>query len=196
MQWVNLAAILLGPILAVIITRIIDSRRDRYARRMHVFRELMRNRRNALSPDYVGALNLVEVEFYGEKDIEATWKALMIQLSTEAGEGEDKLKAWNEEIRARTTRLIHAMGKSLRFNMEQLDILAGGYAPRGWEDVEVEVRYFRRLMIETLRGDRRLPVSVGGNIDDDTQKEQAEMRRRLLAALSNDTGLKVNIHNE
>jgi len=62
-EWINLAAILLGPILAVLVTRFIDSRRETQSRRMEIFKTLMRTRRTPTYADHVGALNLIEVEY-------------------------------------------------------------------------------------------------------------------------------------
>jgi hypothetical protein len=41
---------------------------------MDVFRTLMRTRRMRLNPDHVGALNLVEIEFYRQADVIAAWE--------------------------------------------------------------------------------------------------------------------------
>jgi len=57
-------ATLAGPVLAVIVTRIVDDGRLRRTRQMEVFRTLMASRRTPLSIDRVKALNLVEIEFY------------------------------------------------------------------------------------------------------------------------------------
>ena len=52
-----IVATLGGPVLAVLVTRFIDAKRDRKARQTDLFRILMRSRRSALSPEYVAALN-------------------------------------------------------------------------------------------------------------------------------------------
>ena len=64
--WMGLAtvlAVLVGPVIAVLITRYFDNRRADEARKLDIFRTLMRTRRLPLHWDHVGALNLVEVEF-------------------------------------------------------------------------------------------------------------------------------------
>ena len=60
---VSVVALIVGPLLAVIVARMLDDRRARRARRMDVFRKLMATRRERLSFEHVSALNLVEVEF-------------------------------------------------------------------------------------------------------------------------------------
>lgn len=46
-----IVATLGGPVLAVLVTRFIDAKRDRKARQTDLFRILMRSRRSALSPN-------------------------------------------------------------------------------------------------------------------------------------------------
>ena len=65
----TIAAVFLGPIAAVLITRLIDNYRLRSDRRIDVFRTLMRTRKMKLTPEHVGALNVVEIEFHGERKV-------------------------------------------------------------------------------------------------------------------------------
>src|SRR5262249_12547950 len=58
-----LAATLLGPIAAVLITRYIDQLRERSSRRLWIFRTLMATRRTLLSPEHIAALNQIELDF-------------------------------------------------------------------------------------------------------------------------------------
>src|SRR5690606_22516710 len=72
LRWLDIAtisAILLGPIFAVIVTRIQDKRREMRDRRVEILRSLLRTRQIRLSPDHVAALNLIELEFYGRKKV-------------------------------------------------------------------------------------------------------------------------------
>jgi len=69
MSIATIVAVFLGPIFAVLVTPWVDNERLKQNRRMEVFRTLLRTRRIRLNPDHVGALNLVEIEFYGEKGV-------------------------------------------------------------------------------------------------------------------------------
>jgi hypothetical protein len=55
--WAVVLATFLGPIAALLITFVRDSRTQKYNRRLHVFRTLMATRKIAISPDHVNALN-------------------------------------------------------------------------------------------------------------------------------------------
>ena len=82
-EWISLAAILVGPILAVLATRFLDNRRSARDQRLAVFKTLMRTRRTPTVPDHVGALNLVEIEFANDGPVLSAWRALFSHLGTE-----------------------------------------------------------------------------------------------------------------
>ena len=69
-EWIMVVAVLAGPILAVIVSRYNDDRRDRKNRQMSVLRSLIKTRQVRLDAEHVGALNLIELEFYSIKPIE------------------------------------------------------------------------------------------------------------------------------
>lgn len=72
MRWIdliNLLAILAGPILAVMVDRSRQKRAGEKGRRLAVFRSLMRTRRHRLDPEHVGALNLIDLEFFGKTSV-------------------------------------------------------------------------------------------------------------------------------
>ncbi|WP_022719872.1 DUF6680 family protein [Rhodopseudomonas sp. B29] len=149
-------ATLMGPIIAVWITRKIDAERARTTRKLDVFRAMMRNRRMHLSPDYVNAFNLIEVEFQGVEPVERAFKDVFNHMSASVSQPD-----WFDKFRRLTTRLLYAMGKNLGYEMEQLDVLEGGYNPTAFGQLEEEQATFRRLLIEVLQGKRSLPVHQG-----------------------------------
>lgn len=53
------------------------------------------------------------------------------------------------------------MAKVLGYNLQQLDVLEGGYYPQGLMDMELEQQAVRRALIEVLSGRRPLAVSPG-----------------------------------
>lgn len=157
----TIAAIILGPIAAVLITRWLDDRRLQRQRRMDVFRTLMRTRRMVLTPDHVGALNLVEIEFHRETDVISAWKAYWSNLEKKIPP-DMPLNEIEQFIRQRDgllAKLLHAIGKSLGFGIEQLDIFEGGYVPQGWETEYQEQRAIRQALLEVLQGQRAFPVT-------------------------------------
>jgi hypothetical protein len=80
--WAILGATFLGPVLAVFMTRYVDGQRDRHERQLQVLRTLMATRRTVVSAEHVGALNLIEIEFYGHQQVIAAWKTYFQHLAT------------------------------------------------------------------------------------------------------------------
>jgi hypothetical protein len=178
MEWISLAAILLGPILAVLATRYLDDRRASHEQRLSVFRTLMRTRRTPTVPDHVGALNLVEIEFDKDPHVLAAWRELFRHLGTEhtpKAHERQEASLSEEENRNRQSKfverivterqtllakLLHCMAKALRFKIEQLEIFEGGYTPQAWTEDDLEARVVRRLFADVAVGKRFFPISV------------------------------------
>lgn len=156
----TIVAVITGPIFALLISRGLDNRRLQLERQMKVFRDLMRTRRMRLSEDHVSALNLVEIEFYGNAEVISAWKNYWALLKKPPKVESAEFQAhWDETDRLRT-KLIHAMAKSLKFNnIEQLEIFDGGYTPQGWADIDFQNQIARAHMLEILSGKRAIPIT-------------------------------------
>lgn len=154
----TIAALLVGPVLAVLVTRYIDDSRLKYSRRMDVFRTLMRTRRTRLNPEHVEALNLVEIEFHGEDAVLSAWRSYWNHLQEQTPQDPNLQEKFYINRDGLLTKLLHAMARSLKFDIEQLDIFEGGYVPQGWFDDEQSGRELRALALEILNGRRGIPV--------------------------------------
>jgi hypothetical protein len=148
-------ATLAGPILAVVVTRRIDDARRLDERRQDVFPSLMATRRAALSPDKVRALNLVEIDFFGITSVENAHREVMAHINTPPPFPAD----WGDKQRKLLTKLLSEMAKVLKYDLQQLDVLDGGYYPQGLADKEKEQQAVRQYLAEVLSG--RRPLLVG-----------------------------------
>ncbi|HCR85159.1 MAG TPA: hypothetical protein DIV86_00620 [Alphaproteobacteria bacterium] len=159
-DWFNMLAILLGPVIAVIMTRIIDDSRAEQSRRLDIFRTLMRTRKMPIHVDHVGALNLIEVEFIENKKVITAWKEYLKNLGEDlpAIEQKDKYDAALKKRDSLLTKLISEIAKILNIRIEQLDILEGNYIPQGWHDDDLEQRIVRRSLLNILTG--RAPILI------------------------------------
>ena len=154
-------ATIAGPIAAVWATRWMDHGKERYQRRLDVFRALMRSRRTWLSPEYVGALNLVEVEFYDDQKVIAAWKELLKWFEAVAGApnpDERQMQRLNEEGQRLRVLLMDAIAHALKINIPQLDIFHGGYNPELHGQIENEQHSIRRLFADIANGKKAFPV--------------------------------------
>ena len=158
----TILALLLGPILAVCITRYIDNCREQKQRKMELFRALMQFRQWPLHTDYVSALNLIEVEFYQDEDVIKKWKVLYEHFNNFALQQDDK--AHEEEFSNKrdkyTTQLIEEMAKNLGIKLEAMELYKSGYIPQYWQNLEYENNFIRQLAISLLKGETNLPVHI------------------------------------
>ncbi|HEX2529806.1 MAG TPA: DUF6680 family protein, partial [Geminicoccus sp.] len=128
----------------------------KYSRRLAVFRILMATRKVGISQDHVNALNLVEVDFYGCKQVETAWKEYKNHLNTRSTE----LAAWSEAKEQLLAKLLHSMASTLGFNIAAIDIFKGGYAPEGWQFRENQQHTISEYMIDLSAGRKAVPIFI------------------------------------
>ena len=164
---VSVLAIILGPMLGVFIARLLDSLRDKKARRWDIFSVLMRTRNMRLSFEHVGALNLVEVEFADKKEVIKAWKEYRAELSRKAHAKETPDEIFQKRNNL-LTKLLDAIAKTMNLKIEQLDILEGNYIPQGWQDQEDQNAFIKGQLIRVLQGQSAVPIAVMPNMYDQT----------------------------
>jgi hypothetical protein len=103
----------------------------------------------------VKALNMAEIEFYGKESVEKAYRETMSHINTPAPLPD----GWGAQHQKHFTKLLTEMAKALGYNLQQLDVLDGGYYPQGLIDIEVEQQAVRRALVETLTGNRPLLIS-------------------------------------
>lgn len=98
MDWLTLATIFFGPLLAILVGQLLAVLKERRDRRLWVFKTLMRTRRNPTSPDHVGALNLIEIEFSKDEKIMLAFKELFEHLGTDHNRRKDELVSKDDSV--------------------------------------------------------------------------------------------------
>jgi len=161
--WIGLAtfaATLLGPIFAVEVSKRRDAQRERKNRQVDVFRALMRNRRSALSPEFVGALNLIEVEFFDAPSVIAAWKKLLEHFSAPHYTDRNAQQLWIETRGRLQAEMLVVMAKYLKMHIPDLTIAGGGYSPIAYEELEGDQIAIRKLFVQIANGVRAVPVQL------------------------------------
>ncbi|MBZ9851221.1 hypothetical protein LB565_24850 [Mesorhizobium sp. CA14] len=161
LRWIDIAtiaAIILGPILAVAIDRFQQRWTDRKRRRLKVFQDLMGTRRARLDPVHVAALNLVDLEFYGVENVMAPFRDYLAHLSAPLPmpEGQDRHSDQREDL---FVSMLHAMGRELGYKYDKHDLAKLSYGPNGWNNDQNMQRHNMTLLNELLQGVRALPVT-------------------------------------
>lgn len=162
MRWIdiiNIFAIVVGPILAVGIDRLRQYRADEKSRKLSVFRSLMRTRRIRLDPEHVGALNLVDLEFYGRPKVLKAFSEYMGHLSSPMPSTEDGNDRFFEQREGLLVQLLYEIGKDLGLQYDKHDLSKLAYGPTGWLNEQELQRQNMGYLNELLAGRRALPVT-------------------------------------
>jgi hypothetical protein len=116
----------------------------------------MRTRPIRLSLEHVGALNLIQLEFYDVAEVQAAYKSYVAHLNQEMPKEEPQLTRFVEERSDRFIELLHQMGKHLGYGFDKRDLQKLGYGPVGWENDEATVRMMRSMAMEVMTGKQSL----------------------------------------
>jgi uncharacterized protein DUF6680 len=156
-SWLTIAAILIGPIVALTIQKWIEDRRARQNRKIQIFRELMASRASRLSAPYVQALNGIETEFYGQTKVIEAWRFLVDHLYTPQ---ETNPEQWGQTQSDLLGDLLYEMGKSLGYHFDRVTLKRNVYFPKGWNLIEAEQAQLRQAAVAVFEGKKPLKVEV------------------------------------
>jgi hypothetical protein len=160
-DWMVILAVLLAPIIAIQVSTYIEKRRERRLkrrerrlRRFSVFRTLMTTRATKLSPVFVEALNMIDVEFYGNdrksKAVIEAWKSLLDHLYDKSLSGE----AWAMKKEDLTSELLHKMALSLGYHFDKVHIKRATYFPSDHGEIEEDHQLIRKGLRTLFSGER------------------------------------------
>jgi hypothetical protein len=156
----TIAAIFLGPIVAVRLTRYLDDKKEIRERKIRLFKILMATRGTALSPGHVEALNLIDLEFNPkkkkEKEVIEAWKMYLDHLGTQATSDEQ----WRIRRMDLFVDLLHRMANVLNYEFDKVHIKNSAYFPRGHGEIEDDQTAIRRGFRELLEMKRIIPMYV------------------------------------
>ena len=173
-------AIILGPILAVQVQKIIGRLTQRRDEKRKVFMTLLTTRGRALAPEHVQALNMIHFFFSGKrKKDQAVVEAWDLyrdhlfsrteppkpQANGEVSEADkinfqNRVHDWLEKADDLLCNLLAKMAKSLRYHFPDLWLKKGAYTPHAYGELEENQRIILRGLAEVLLGIRSFPMKV------------------------------------
>ena len=187
-----ICAVILAPLIAVQVDKYLERKRNKKERKLGVFKTLMATRGRGLDPRHVEALNMIDLEFEGNKSVTDAWKAYLDHLvnipkyPTTEGRNEEQqnsdktlydsqMSTWGNQKEDYLADLLYNMGSSLKYDFDKTHIKRSIYSPRGHADIENEQQFLRKALIELLMGRLTLPVEIVTNpLSDEDLKSQKE----------------------
>lgn len=148
------AATILGPIMA---THGADGRRaaaDKRDAKMRVFRDLMGHRYSPTHPNYVAALNLIQIEFSDVPNVMSAFFGYLDAFHPDKAGRSDGHELQKKAI----IRLLTAVAAHLGYSLEGLDLMEQVYRPQLWVDEAEQQAAVRKLLHDVATGKRAFPV--------------------------------------
>lgn len=158
-DWAVVLATLSSPVIAVVVTRVMDDRRARRERQRAIFETLMLTRRAALSHDHVMALNRIEIEFSNNNAVMNAVRAYFDNLSEAAPEKASEFERFQARRRRLFAELVQCIGSMMNHAVDKMDLIEGGYYPVGWQEDENVMRNNAKLLNAILSGQRPIWTS-------------------------------------
>lgn len=153
-------AVLIGPIIAVQLTRYLDDKKEERERKIQVFKTLMGTRAYTVSWDHVVALNRIDLEFdknnKKEKAVIEAWKEYLDLLGNKSLSPEQ----WGVKRLELLVELLHKMAQVLDYDFDKTHIKNSSYSPVAHGNIEDEQRAIRTGLIEALEGTRPIPMRI------------------------------------
>ncbi len=153
-------AVLIGPIIAVQLTRYLDNKKEIRERKLQIFKKLMATRSYITTWDHVEALNRIDLEFdkdnKKEKAVIEAWKQYLDLLGDKNITGEQ----WGIKRVDLLVELLHTMAKVLNYDFDKTHIKNSSYSPVAHGNLDEEQAALRRGVLEVLDGKRQIPMYV------------------------------------
>ena len=127
MEWVNLVAVIIIPILAVIIAQYLQNRSEKRKDKMQIFKVLMTSRIYSWTPESVHCLNLIDVVFSDDKEVRKAWKDLYDKYCVE-NPTETELKKIKDAQYKLLETIAHSLGYKNKITWETIQ---NPYIPNG-----------------------------------------------------------------
>ena len=127
-EWIMIAAILVGPILAVITQFIWQHRKQKRDAKIWVFSTMMSLRGSPQAPEFIRAANLIDVIFYKNQEIRRRWKTVLDHLNSD-----DYRQRFTQQVfdrfRDLLAELLSEMAKDLGYGYDHTQIKDQAWVP-------------------------------------------------------------------
>ena len=158
MSIVNLIAIIVIPILAVIIGQKLQEKAQKRNDKIQIFKILMTSRIYGWTPESVQALNLLEIVFADDKAVCEQWKVYYDKLCVE-----DPNDMELSKIKKEKDRLLEIMAKSLGYKNITLESIQNPYIPKGMTDLITQQQKYQTTQSVVLEQMKNMMKTNGKN---------------------------------
>lgn len=127
MEILNLIAIIIIPIAAVLIGQYLQNRAEKRKDKMHIFKVLMTSRIYGLTQESVHCLNIIDIVFSDDEKVRNAWKDLFDKYCVQNPDETQLKKIQNAQY-----KLLETMAKSLGYKDKVTwETIQNPYVPDG-----------------------------------------------------------------
>lgn len=193
-EWLLIAGAVVGPILAVQAQKAVEAYREGKEQRKRIFHTLMGTRQDRVSVAHVGALNSIDLAFYGNglgrrpeafQAVITAWADYRTHLSPEAEkrpeDGSPEKAAFDSRAEELFVNLLDKMAVAVGYKFARKDLQTGSYSPEAHGHLEQQQQAIRNGIIGVLLGERPIPMSVKEFPADPALTERAVAAQEALA---------------
>jgi hypothetical protein len=159
---ITVLALLIGPVLAVLVSRMNDERRERRQAKLWIFKTMMTTRADRTSADHVRALNSIDLEFYGdgksERDVRDAWRLYLDHLGTPTD-----TPNWSQRQAELLDNTLSRMATCLGYHFDPVTIRRGVYSPLAYAQNIDRQEELRKALLSLLNGETVLKVDATAN---------------------------------
>ncbi len=154
-DWITVAAIVVGPVLALFAQRLLDWMREKKERRVKVYLTLMSLRGVWLHPDSVRALNSIDTVFekVSDKPARDAWARVIAHVCTplpNIDKFPQEARAWNDRLIDLRVDLYQLLGTAVGYDHTIDYIKTQFYNPQYHIDVELEQMQIRKQFAKAI----------------------------------------------
>lgn len=167
---ITIFAIFRAPIIALRIQKKIEDYKEQKKRKLDIFKTLLATRANITSLDHVQALNMIDIEYYEEKNITQLWNIYRDHLNSYP-QNHDKPSQdrWEEKRVDYLTDLLHGMSIFFGYDLDKVILRKGAYAPMAHGIWNAELSLIRQGLVQLLMGEKSIKIQL---IEDKKENSQ------------------------
>lgn len=185
-NWLTILAILIAPWAALFIQERLAKNKEVRKSKLVIFKTLMATRHSPLSLEHIQALNMIDIEFYGNKkykDVRRAWRNYL-DVRSNSQKTEIQQELFNRECENTLTTLLVSMGEVLGYEFDESHMRQSVYKPQGHVTEEQYQMLMRENLVKLFAGELALPMSITSlPIKESDIQEQKKLRELAMKYL-------------
>ena len=161
---ITIIAMFQAPKVALRVQKEIEDYNEQKRRKLGIFKTLLATRADITSLEHVQALNMIDIEYYEEKNITQLWNIYRDHLNFYPhNPDKGKQEHWEEKRVDYLTDLLHGMSQFFGYELDKVILKKGAYSPMAHGILNTEQSLIRKGMVELLTGEIPIKIQLVGN---------------------------------